>query len=327
MPEFRVVITDLGYRTYRYEKEQLERIGAEVILAESRNEDDVIKHAKDADGLIVRMAPITAKVIRSLDKCRIISRYGVGADNVDILAATEKGIMVANVPDYCEEEVSDHALALFMACTRKIVSHDKQIREGAWDIGAADPIYRLARKVFGLIGYGKIARTLHRKLIGFKFSRILVSDPYLDRNTAVEHNIELVDLSSLLKESDYISIHAPLTDKTHHMIGSKEFKIMKHTAIIINTSRGPIIDQEALYRALKEGWINSAGIDVYENEPVEKNCPLFELDNIVVTDHASWYSEDSQVELQTKAAINVVQALSGQPVTNLVNKKTAYTDT
>jgi len=325
MAKFRVVITDLGYKTYEYEKHELQKVGAEGVLTESKNEQEVIDNAKDADGLIVRMAPVTARVIHTLEKCKVISRYGVGVDNVDIQAATEKGIMVANVPDYCEEEVSDQALALFMACVRKTVSHDKQVRQGAWDIGGKDPVYRIKGKNFGLVGYGRIPRALHRKLKGFNLGRVLVYDPYLKPEAAKENQVELTDLETVLKESDYISIHAPLTEETRHLISTDQFNLMKDSAIVINTSRGPLVDQQALYTALKEGQINSAGIDVYETEPVEKDCPLFELDNVVLTDHAGWYSEDSQIELQTKAARNVAQALGGEVVKNLINKEVIST--
>jgi D-3-phosphoglycerate dehydrogenase len=300
----------------------LRAIGAELVLTECKNEDDVIKKAHGADGLLVRWAPLTARVINTLDKCKIISRYGTGYDNVDVNAATAKGIMVTNVPDYCMEEVSDQALALFMSCARKITEHDRIIRKGAWDIAAKNPIYRLAGKTFGIVGLGRIGRVFLRKIQGFDLAQILVCDPYIPRQaTEKKYGVKIVDLKTLLKRADYVSLHVPLYKATRHLIGAKEFKMMKKTAILVNTSRGPVVDNTALYTALKNKCINSAGIDVWEKEPVPVTSPLFKLPNLVVSDHAAWYSEESEIELKTKVARNAVEALSGQKVKNQVNQE------
>lgn len=322
MAKFRVVVTDLGYKTYKYEERELRSIGATMVLTKCKNEDDVIKNAKGADGLLVRWAPLTARVINTLDKCKIISRYGTGYDNVDVNAATAKGIIVANVPDYCMEEVSDQALALFMSCVRKITAHDKIIRKGAWDIAARNPIYRLAGKTFGIVGLGRIGRVFLRKIKRFNFARILVCDPYIPKAASEKKfGVKMVNLKTLLKESDYISLHVPLYGETRHLIGEKELKMMKKTAILVNTARGPVIDNNALVKALRGKWINSAGIDVYEKEPVPTTSPLVKLDNLVLSDHAAWYSEESEIELKIKVAHNVVEALTGQKVKNIVNQE------
>ncbi len=319
MSEFKVVITDLGYASYQPEKDELSAVDAELVLAECSTEAEVGAACADADGVITRLAPVGAAAIEKMEKCRVISRYGVGVDNVNVPAATAKKIPVANVREYCNEEVSDHALALIMACARKTSVRDRQVRAGMWDIGAKDPVYRIAGKVLGLVGYGAIARALHRKVSGFGLAEVLVYDPYVTAAEAAQNGARSVELDELLRRADYISIHAPLTDATRRMIGAEQFKAMKPTAILVNTSRGPLVDTDALYEALSTGQINSAGIDVHDPEPPKKNCKLFRLDNVVLTDHAGWYSQESQLALQQTAARNVALVLAGKPPLFCVN--------
>ena len=320
MPAYKVVLLEDRYATHAYEKKVLQEIDAEVIEAgHTETEEEVIELCHDADGITVNLAAISAKVIQGLEKCRVIARYGVGYDNVDVAAADAKGIKVVNVPDYCDEDVSDHAMALFMGCVRKIAVRDRQVRAGRWNVGRSNPMYRIKGKTFGLVGYGKIPQTLHRKLKGFDLGRVLVVDPFIPQAVVVENGAELVDLDTLIRESDFISVHAPLTEKTHGMFGEDQFKTMKDTAILINTARGPIVDPDALYQALKNGWINSAGIDVHTQEPLPKDFRLFELDNVILTDHTGWYSEESQIELQTKCARNLASVLKGEDCYAIVN--------
>ncbi|MDY7009840.1 MAG: C-terminal binding protein [Planctomycetota bacterium] len=319
MPEFKVVITDLGYASYQPEKDELAAVDAELVLAECSTEAEVGEACADADGVITRLAPVGADAIEKMSKCRVISRYGVGVDNVDIPAATARKIPVANVREYCNEEVSDHALALMMACVRKTSIRDRQVRAGMWDIGAKDPVYRIAGKVLGLIGYGAISRTLHQKVSGFSLGEVLVYDPYVSEEQAAENGARSVELDELIRRADYISIHAPLTDATHHMISTEQFEAMKPTAILVNTSRGPLVDTDALYEALSTGKINSAGIDVHDPEPPKKDCKLFGLDNVVLTDHTGWYSEESQLALQQTAARNVALVLADKAPLFCVN--------
>ena len=317
--KLKVVITDLGYPSYQVEKDQLAGVDVELVLADCCTQAEVGQACKDADGVITRLAPVGAQAIGMMEKCRIISRYGVGVDNVDVPAATAKKIIVANVCNYCNEEVSDHALALLMACVRKISIRDRQVRAGMWDIGAKDPVYSTAEKILGLIGYGQIARTFHRKVSGLALGQVLVYDPFVPAEQIHKAGAKSVELIQLLEQSDYISIHAPLTESTHHLIGAQQFNAMKDTAILINTSRGPLVDPDALYQALKTGKINSAGIDVHDPEPPKADCKLFELDNIVLTDHAGWYSQESQLRLQGSAARNVAMVLAGKPPLFCVN--------
>jgi D-3-phosphoglycerate dehydrogenase len=283
------------------------------------DERETARVLRDADGILVNLHPLPASVIQELQKCRVISRYGVGYDNVSVEAATAKGIWVARVPDYCLEDVSDQALALLLGCVRKVAFKDRRIREGAWNLHREQPSYRIAGKILGLVGYGAIARTLHRKLSGFGLGRVLVFDPYLDPKKIEENGAESVNLRALLKNSDYVSIHAPLSEETRGLIGSRELSLMKRTAILVNTSRGPLIEEKAVAEALADGKITAAGLDVFETEPLPADSPLRQLDNVILSDHAGWYSEESVAELKTKAAQNVLEVLKGGKPTYPVN--------
>jgi len=314
----KIVITDSGYKHYDVERGLVESIGGEIEVKHCVTEDDVIALAKDADGVIVRLQPFSMRVIENLTKCRVVARYGTGVDNIDIPAATEKGIVVANVVGFGIHEVAEHAIALLFSCARKIVSHDKRIRAGEWDIGQNDPIYRIHGKTLGLIGFGQIAQAVARKLSGFEL-RVLAYDPFISKETAKRLYAELVSMDTLLRESDYVLIHAPLTDETRHIINDEALSKMKPSAILVNTARGGLVDTNALYRALKEDRITGAGIDVHETEPVPPNYCLFELDNVVISDHAGWYSEESIGALQRGAAEAVVAVLSGGWPKSVVN--------
>ena len=317
--KLKVVITDLGYLSYEPERNELAELDVDLVLAECSTEDEVAEICKDADGVIVRLATVGEKAIAAMEKCKVISRYGVGYDNVNVKAATESNIIVAHVRNYCNEDVSDHAFALLMACVRKVSHRDRQVRSGMWDIGAKDPVFRIKGKTLGLIGYGGISRTLHKKFSGFDLGEVLVSDPFVSVEEIEKSGARKVEISEIIEKADFISIHAPLTKETHHLIGEAELKAMKSTAILINTSRGPLVDNKALYNALKNGEINSAGLDVHEIEPPAKDYNLFELDNVILTDHCGWYTEESQGELQRTAAKNVTLVLKGKNPLYCVN--------
>lgn len=323
MGRFKVVMTDDRHGTYEEEKRVLDTIDADLIIANCSTTDEVIKVCRDADGILVNLAPMTADVIHKLERCKIIARYGVGYDNVDVEACTNRGIYLTNVTDYCAEEVSDQALALLIACARKVARRDAEVREGKWNIGKADPIHRITGKTFTFLGFGTIARCLFRKVTGFKFSKILVYDPYVDEETIRSMGAVKSDWETAIKEADFISVHMPLNEKTKGIINRDTFEIMKPTAIIVNTSRGLVIDEKALIEALVKGKINSAGLDVHTKEPIEPENPLLRIPNCVLTDHAGWYSEESMSELKTKAAQNIKDVLSGKkpcyPVNNPIN--------
>jgi len=319
--KFKVVIADdRYYPDYDVEKKVLEPVGAAITTVQSYQESEIINAVVDADGLIVNLQPITAAVINSMEKCRVISRYGVGYDNVDVDAATSKGIWVANVPDYCGEDVSDQTMALFLSCVRKVAQRDRQVRAGIWDIKATSPEYRIKGKTFVFFGYGMIARIVHRKLSGFQLGRVLVYDPYIEASVISANGGEKVDMEAALREGDYFSVHMPATEKTRKMFNEVIFSKMKSSAIFINTSRGAIVDEKALYRALKEGWIDSAGLDVFEQEPINRDNPLLSLENITFSGHVGFYTEESLLELKTKAAQNVKEVLMGRKPLYPVNK-------
>ena len=240
--KFTVIIADDRYPHYREETAVLNAIGAEIVQVKSQAAADLIQACPSADGIIVNLAPINADVIAALTHCRVISRYGVGYDNVDVQAATARGIWVANVPDYCGEDVSDQALALLMSCVRKVALRDRQVRAGVWNIQSAGPEWRLQGKTLVFFGFGQIARILHRKLGGFQLKRVLAYDPFLDEAAIRALGAEKTDWDTALQEGDFFSIHMPLNDKTRGLFNETAFRKMKSTAILINTSRGPIID-------------------------------------------------------------------------------------
>jgi D-3-phosphoglycerate dehydrogenase / 2-oxoglutarate reductase len=314
MAKYKVLIADSRYPAYDEERAVLAKIDAEVIIESSDNEEKIAEALADIDGLIVNLAPITAKVVSAMNKCKCVSRYGVGYDNVETVPLKEKGIFLANVPDYCQEDVSDHALALLMDCVRKVSRKDRLVRNGKWNLTDIQPVYRICCKTFGFIGYGGIARCLHRKLKGFNLGKVLVTDPFVTPQTAEQAGVQLVDLDTLCGQADFISLHAPLIKSTIGLIGSEQLDLMKQTAILINTSRGPLIDTKALIDALKNEKIACAGLDVFETEPLQADSELRKLENITLTDHASWYSVESMTELKTKAAQNIAETLiSGKP--------------
>lgn len=320
MEKYKVVVTDDRYEDYKEENKVLKELGIEVEIHNLTGPEDAGKVLKDADAVLNNLFPLTKKIISKMDKCKVINRYGVGYDNIDVEAATEKGIWVSRVPDYSLEDVSDHALALLLGSIRKIAYKDRLIRQGKWNLHKDWPSFRIAGKILGLIGFGAISRTLFRKVSGLGLDKVLIYDPFVNADEIEKPGGIAAGLDDLIKNSDYISIHAPLTKETKGMIGKDEFAKMKSSAILVNTSRGPLVNEADLYSALKENRIAAAGIDVYEEEPLPDSSPLRNLDNIILTDHAGWYSEESIVELKTKAARNILEVLKGRKPVYPVNK-------
>jgi len=313
--KFKVVITDSYHPTLDAEQEEFQGLGVDLILAQTIDADELIAVTRDADAIMVQHAKISREIIERLDKCRIIARYGVGFDNVDVTAATERGIMVSNVPDYCVDEVSSHAIALLMSCSRKIAQLNNSIKAGQWTYMVAEPVYRLTGKTLGIVGLGRIGSATARKGLGMGL-KVQACDPYVFET---DLDVGFVDFEPLLQTSDFVSIHTPLTDETHHMFGVNEFGEMKKSAFLINTARGPIVDGTALYEALKTGEIAGAGVDVVEQEPPLPDDPLLKLDNFTITAHTAWYSEESQKLLQQETARAVAAVLKGGKPRSLVN--------
>jgi len=310
-----VVITDCDHGSIEEEKEEFARIGAELVLAQVREEDEVIRACKDAHGLLNQYALLTRRVLEHLPKCKVVARYGVGVDPVDLKAATDLGIIVANVPDYCIDEVSEHAIALILSLMRKTAFFNAKVKSGQWDFHLGMPIHRIRGKTLGLIGSGKIGLEVAKKLSSFG-ARAIAFDPYLKTSP---QGIELKGLDEVLNESDFISIHCPLNDSTRHLIGEKEFKKMEKKPLLINTSRGPIIDEKALIQALEEGRIAGAGLDVLEKEPPDSVNPMLTMENVILSPHVGFYSEESISELKRRTANNVSVVLTGRWPGSVVN--------
>lgn len=311
MARYKAVYTDHHVIPAGPEREILAEVGAEFIAAECRSEEDTIRAAAGAHAVLNASAKLTSRVIETLKDCLVIARYGIGVDNVDIPFATAQGIIVCNVPDFCFEEVSDTAMSLILTATRKVCQMSNLIKGGVWNRNLANPIHKFSQQTLGLLAFGNIARTMVKKLRPFGF-KIIAYDPYVAPEIPKGYGVESVDFDTLLKESDIISIHAPLTEETFHMIGEAELTRMKPSAFLVNTGRGPIVDGGALYQALKEGWIAGAGLDVMEKEPPDPKDPLLTLDNIVLTPHYASYTEEAYYELRVKAAQGAASVLRGE---------------
>jgi D-3-phosphoglycerate dehydrogenase len=317
MPPLLVAVADSVFPNLDLARAVVSRAGAELRLASQPTPEGIVAAAREADALLVTYAKITADMIREMKRCKIISRFGIGVDNVDIEAATRQGIVVTKVPDYCIDEVSDHAMALLLSLVRKIPFSNARAHAGRWEMPAVAPIHRLRGTVLGLVGFGRIPQLVAPKAKAFGM-RVMAYDPYVPLNVMEQAGVGRLEFAELLKISDYISIHSPLLPETHHLFSDEVFRQMKPGAVIVNTSRGPVVDEAALARALDAKQLAGAALDVLEQEP-PVSSPLFGRDNVILTPHTSFYSVESLEELQTKAAEEVVRVLSGQPPRNPVN--------
>ncbi len=310
MAKYLVCVSDERHASYEIERSILKRVDAELKLCCCESAEDIAKQCAQADAILLDLAPMSGKAIAELKKCKVISRYGVGFENVDIAAASAAHIQVANVPDYCMEDVSDHALALMLSCLRHISLRDHKIRKGKWNIQADS--FRLKGKTLGVIGAGRIARTLIRKVSGFGLSEIIAYDPYISAEDLAKIGVRKVSEEELFRSSDIISLHVHATPETNGMIRRETLALMKPTAIIINVSRGSLVCDEDLLEALREHRILGAGIDTHNHEPLGADSPFCKLDNVVLTDHAAYSTAEGVEELKTKAAQNIVDVLEGR---------------
>jgi D-3-phosphoglycerate dehydrogenase len=317
MGSLKVAVADSVFPNLDPAREVLSRIGADLQLASASTPEAVMAVAADADAILVTYAKITGDMIRQLSRCRIVSRFGIGVDNVDLEAATAKGIVVTKVPDYCIDEVSDHAMALLLAAARKIPMASNQVHGGTWKMPNFVPMFRLRGSVLGLVGLGRIPQLVVPKAKAFGL-RVVAYDPFAPDAVFASAGVEKVDFQTLLKISDFVSLHSPLTPETKGLMNAAAFKTMKKTAYVINTARGPVIDEAALAAALDAKEIAGAALDVMTQEP-PGSSPLFGRDNVIVTPHTSFYSEESLVDLQTKAAEEVAAVLTGKAPRNPVN--------
>jgi D-3-phosphoglycerate dehydrogenase len=318
-PRFRAVITDCDYPDVEQQRAVVEAAGAELVWENLRTEDALIAGLAGADVLLTQYAPLTARVIESLEGCRGIVRYGVGYDTVDLAAATRRGIYVCNVPDYGTDEVSDHAITMLLTIARKIVPLAQGVQAGVWSLEHIKPVGRLKGRTLGIVGLGRIGALTASKAQAFGLN-VIAHDPLLPASSFAERGVSSVGLDELLQESDYVSLHAPLSDETRHLIGDRTLGLMKPTAFLVNTARGGLVDADALGRALRAGQIAGAAIDVTETEPIPRDSLLLGLDNCVVTPHAAWYSEEASAALQRLAAEEAVRLLRGEPPRCPVNR-------
>jgi D-3-phosphoglycerate dehydrogenase len=318
MGALKVLITDYAWPTVDIERDILGAIGVDLIVAATGAEGELVRLAPDADAILTCWQRTTAAVLDAAPRCRYVGRYGIGLDNIAVARATELGILVTNVPDFCFDEVAEHALALLLACARKIVPFARDTDQGVWNLAAGRPIARLRGQTLGLVGYGGIARALADRARGLGLN-IIAYTPRLTPGPLAGGGTATNDLAELLRTADYISIHAPATDETRGMFNEHTLRQMKPTAYLINTSRGALIDEAALHRALTEGWIAGAALDVLTKEPAEPDHPLLTLPNTIVTPHAAFYSEESTAELQRKTATQAAMVLAGQTPPNIVN--------
>lgn len=308
-------------RDLEIETEVLSRVNADVVEADCQTEDEIIEAAQDADALLVVFAPITRRVLSSLPKLKVVVRYGVGYDTVDADAATDSNVIVVNIPDFCLEEVSDHALALLLACARRLVWSTEGVKQGRWGDVQLGTINEpsLFEQTLGIAGCGNIGRRIAKKARCFGLKTIGY-DPYLDKSAADKHGIRLVGLPELLKESDYVCLQTPLNQETHRLIGEKELKQMKPTAYLINTARGAVVDEAALIKALREKWIAGAGLDVFEKEPIAPDSPLLKMDSVVLTPHSSVHTSTAMKRLRLSVAQEAARVLTGKWPRHRVNR-------
>jgi D-3-phosphoglycerate dehydrogenase / 2-oxoglutarate reductase len=304
---FRVVVTDRAVPDVTVERDVLAGVGAEVTVAHGSRED-VLEAARDADALLNTYLPLDANAIARLVRCRVIARYGVGVDNVDLDAARNAGIVVTNVPDYCVEEVATHTLALILALVRKLPQGDEMVRAGRWGAHALGPIARFSELTVGLVGYGRIARRLAATVRAMG-AEVGVHDPYV---SSPEGGVRLVKLDQLLATADVVSLHCPLTAATHGLLDAARLGTMKPGAVLVNASRGPLVVQHDLFEALRHGVLAAAALDVFEREPPDAEL-LAGVPNLLVTPHAAFYSETAVRESRHKAATQVARVLAGQP--------------
>jgi D-3-phosphoglycerate dehydrogenase / 2-oxoglutarate reductase len=307
-----IAVTDSPFPSLDPAKAALKRVDPELRMAKSASADDILAVARDADAVLVTYAKLPGDLLRELKRCKVIGRFGLGVDNIDIPAAASLGITVTYVPDYCMQEVSDHAMALLLSLVRKVPLSNKLVQSGRWEVPPVVPIHRLSGRVLGLVGFGNIPRTLAPKAKAFGL-RVVTHDPYVAADVLAKAGVEAVGFDELLALSDFVSVHAPLLPATRGLFNAEVFRKMKKGALLINTARGPLVDETALVAALDSGYLGGAALDVVTTEPLAKDSKLIGRDNVILTPHTAFYSVEALDELQTKCATDVARVLSGEP--------------
>lgn len=317
-----VVIAYSGFGDLEVEKRVLSNIAAEINHVDTLASPEALEAVKDADALMVALQNVTAEIIATMKRCQVISRAGTGVDTIDVAAATAHGIWVAYVPDYSIDEVSTHAIALLLAQARGLAPLIESTRNRKWDSMASGPVYRLKGQTLGILGFGRIGQVTAEKGKALGLN-VIVYDPYLNQAVVERLGVRPVDLETLARESDHISLHAPLLQSTHHIVNAHFLSWMKPTAYIINAARGPLIDEAALLAAVRTGQIAGAALDVLSVEPPAPDNPLLHEARILVTPHSAWYSEEAKIDLRTRCAEEVVRVLKGETPRSPVNEITS----
>ena len=320
MSEHTVVVSDHDFEDLSIERNVLEGV-ADVRDAGGDLDGaggDVADELADADGVLNLRNDVDGQLLDRMDDCRIVARYGIGVDNVDVEAATKRGIYVTNVPDYCQEEVATHALSLLLSLYRGITRYDASVADGEWDRDVVTPIHRLSTQTLGVVGFGAIGRAVADRATALGFD-VVTSDPFVDEATAANHGAELVPFEDVLERADAVMIHSPLTDDTRGMVDAAAFERMKSSAVLVNVARGPVVEGDALRGALDAGQIAGAGLDVFPDEPPAEDDPLRDHERVVATPHVAWYSEEANAERRRTAAENVRAVLNGERPENAVN--------
>jgi len=314
----KIVITDYIEPDLEWEAAELAKRGVEFRYHQLKFAplEEIIAATRDADVVIVNMVAVTPALIAGWEKCRLVIRHGVGYDNLDLAALERAGIPACYIPDYCVEEVAEHAIALILACARKLVASRKVLEDssarGRWDFTPVIPVYRMVGKTLGIIGCGRIGSRVFQRLASFGLN-FLVCDPYLTAERKRELGIQVVDHDAVFRESDFITIHTPLTAETRHMVNARTLGLMKPTAYLVNTARGPMVDADALAEAARNGRIAGAAIDVYDREPPPPDFPLFGLPNVILTPHLAWYAEEGGWRIRELILLEIDRFLAGQP--------------
>jgi D-3-phosphoglycerate dehydrogenase / 2-oxoglutarate reductase len=306
-----IAVTDSPFPSLDPVKVALAKLDPELRMSKSTSVHDILAVAHDADAVIVCYAQITAALLGGLTRCKVIGRTGLGVDNIDVPAAAARGVTVTYVPDYCLREVSDHAMALLLALARKITVSNKLVQSGRWELPPIVPLRRLEGQVLGLIGFGNIPRAVAPKAKAFGLN-VITHDPFVSKDVLASAGVEGVSFDELLARSDFISVHAPLMPATRGLLNAAAFAKMKNGAFVVNTARGPLIDEPALIAALDSGHLGGAALDVVTTEPLAKDSPLIGRDNVILTPHTAFYSVEALAELQTKCATDVARVLSGE---------------
>lgn len=313
-----VLVADCDHPDIDIEKQVLADVCSGLPWLNCRTEDEVIAQCAEAEALIIMYAPLTRRVMQHLKRCKIIARYGVGVDTIDLKAAAELGIIASNVPDYGTEEVSDHALAMMLCLTRKIAMASSLVKRGQWDFRLMQPIHRHQVQTIGVIGMGRIGSAMAHKTHAMGM-RVLAFDPYLKNMSRIPDYVTLVSLEELLRESDVVSVHCPLNDETRNLLDEEKLGLMKPGAYLVNTARGNIVNEVALEKMLAEKRLAGAALDVLSAEPGRIDHPLFKYDNFLCTPHMAWHSSESAQELKRKAAEEVRRVMRGEAPLYQVN--------